>query len=165
MYPSGPAPPWASPNPGHASDAGYAPYPVYAKHDGYGPPPTGQGPPPGAGARGAGTHGTSAEPPPLPPRELKTKDRVILSADLILSTIDDSTRQLIEAGVINFGKVMGHKYGKDAGETSTMAARTAQNVGLVYIDMSGLGRRALVKRVGKHYVKSKFSSKGKAGKS
>ena len=48
-------------------------------------------------------------PPPLPPRELKTRDRVLLSADLILSTIDDSTRQLIEAGVVNFGKVMGHR--------------------------------------------------------
>ncbi|KAL1744751.1 hypothetical protein HDZ31DRAFT_63813 [Schizophyllum fasciatum] len=102
-------------------------------------------------------------PPPLPPRDLRTRDRVLLSADLILSTIDDSTRQLIEAGVVNFGKVMGHRYGQDAGETSTLAARTAQNVGLVYIDLSGLGRRALIKRAGKHYVKSRLGSKGKDG--
>ncbi|KAL1719997.1 hypothetical protein EV715DRAFT_251024 [Schizophyllum commune] len=148
-------PPWTSGPP--------SPHAVYDDGKETGPPPRGtSGPPPGFA--GTGASGAPGAPPPLPPRELKTRDRVLLSADLILSTIDDSTRQLIEAGVVNFGKVMGHRYGKDAGETSTMAARTAQNVGLVYIDLSGLGRRALIKRAGKHYVKSKFGGKNKTEK-
>ncbi|KAL1662014.1 hypothetical protein GGF50DRAFT_129074 [Schizophyllum commune] len=153
LYAPSSVPPWTSGPP--------SPHPGYGDGNETGPPPRGtSGPPPGVA--GSGGSGAPGAPPPLPPRELKTRDRVLLSADLILSTIDDSTRQLIEAGVVNFGKVMGHRYGKDAGETSTMAARTAQNVGLVYIDLSGLGRRALIKRAGKHYVKSKFGGKAKA---
>ncbi|EAU88380.1 hypothetical protein CC1G_05146 [Coprinopsis cinerea okayama7 len=99
----------------------------------------------------------SPVPPPLPPR-LSTKDKVLISADLILSTIDHSTRQLLDTGTAQLGKVMHHKYGEEAAESSTMIANTARNVGLVYVDMRGIGRRALLKRAGKTYVKSKFSS-------
>ena len=39
-------------------------------------------------------------------------------------------------------------------------AGTARNVGLVYIDMSGIGRRALLKRAGKTFLKARLSSTG-----
>lgn len=45
--------------------------------------------------------------PPTP--RLTTKDRMLISADLILSTLDNSTRKLLDAGADNFGKVMTHK--------------------------------------------------------
>lgn len=48
-------------------------------------------------------------PPPLPERKLKTKDHILISADLILSTIDDSARRVLDAGTEQIGKVMGHK--------------------------------------------------------
>lgn len=35
---------------------------------------------------------------------------------------------------------------------------TAKNVGLVYVDMTGMGRRALLKRAGRTFVKARFSS-------
>jgi spartin len=41
-----------------------------------------------------------------------------------------------------------------------MLTGTAKNVGLVYIDMRGVGRRALIKRVGKEYVKSRARTGG-----
>jgi spartin len=90
------------------------------------------------------------------------KDKVLISADLILSTIDHSTRQLIDTSTSQFGKVMHHKYGEEAAESSTLMANTARNVGLVYVDMRGIGRRALLKRVGKTYIKSKVSSRKNA---
>jgi spartin len=49
-------------------------------------------------------------PPPLPPRALKKKDHILISADLILSTIDDAARRILDAGTENVGKVVGHKY-------------------------------------------------------
>ncbi|KAG5219422.1 Senescence domain-containing protein [Salix suchowensis] len=56
--------------------------------------------------------------PPLPPRgpspanhQLSNTARLILSADLILATLDHSTRQVLNTGTERFGAVMGHKYG------------------------------------------------------
>jgi hypothetical protein len=37
---------------------------------------------------------------------------------------------------------------------------TTKNVGLVYIDMRGIGRRALLRKVGKEYVKSRVRGGG-----
>ncbi|KAH9483660.1 hypothetical protein JR316_0003130 [Psilocybe cubensis] len=104
----------------------------------------------------------SGGPPPIPPR-LSTKDHILISADLILSTIDHSTRRVLDTGTEQLGRVVGHKYGPEAAQSSLLMAGTARNVGLVYVDMRGIGRRALLKRAGKTYVKSKVSSnKGKS---
>ncbi|THU96322.1 hypothetical protein K435DRAFT_819454 [Dendrothele bispora CBS 962.96] len=96
--------------------------------------------------------------PPLPPRKLGTKGRLVLSADLILSTIDESIQKLLASGEKNIGAVVGHKYGAEAAQTSTYMTGTARNVALVYIDVRGMGRKALLKRAGKRYVKNKMSS-------
>jgi spartin len=57
---------------------------------------------------------------------------------------------------------MHHKYGPEAAESSLLAAGTARNVGLVYIDMKGIGRRALLRRAGMSFVKGRIqSTKGK----
>ena len=47
--------------------------------------------------------------PPMQPR-LSTKHRLLLSADLILSTLDHSTRQILDVGTDRLGAVVGHKY-------------------------------------------------------
>jgi spartin len=49
-----------------------------------------------------------------------------------------------------------HRYGEDAGNNARALTGTAKNVGVVYIDMRGIGRRALIKKVGKEYVSSKI---------
>ncbi|KAJ7090411.1 hypothetical protein B0H15DRAFT_930516 [Mycena belliarum] len=118
---------------------------------------------------------TISAAPPLPPRtnsgspmpstsgqeqaatKLSSTARILLSADLILSTIDVSTRRLLDSGTSNLGTVVGHKYGKEAGESSVMLAGTARNVALVYIDLRGIGRRALLRRTGKEFVKGRVS--------
>lgn len=119
----------------------------------------GLAPPPYTGAGSGSSRSPSpGPPPPLPPRKLTTKDRVLISADLILSTIDDSTRKILDAGTQQVGKVMHHKYGEEAAQSSLLMANTARNVGLVYVDVRGVGRRALLKRAGKNFVKARFSS-------
>ncbi|KAF9453641.1 hypothetical protein P691DRAFT_694194, partial [Macrolepiota fuliginosa MF-IS2] len=96
--------------------------------------------------------------PPLPPPKLSTTRRILISADLVLSTIDDSTRRLLDTGTENIGRVVHHKYGAEAAESSLLAAGTARNVALVYVDMKGMGRRALLRRAGMSFVKGQVQS-------
>ncbi|KAF7441158.1 hypothetical protein PC9H_001507 [Pleurotus ostreatus] len=100
--------------------------------------------------------------PPLPPRgpspanqPLSNTARLILSADLILATLDHSTRQVLDTGTERFGAVMGHKYGPEAKESSLMFAGSARNVALVYVDMRGIGRKAILKQAGMQFVKAR----------
>jgi len=99
----------------------------------------------------------SPQPPPLPPRNSNTKTRLILSVDLILSTLDDSMKRILNVGGQRLDAVVGHKYGADAAQSTSMMTGTAKNIGLVYIDMRGVGRKAIVKRVAKEYMKSHAS--------
>jgi spartin len=52
--------------------------------------------------------GPSQVPPPLPPR-LGTRAHFVLSADLILSTLEESTKQFLDVSTTKLGEVIGHK--------------------------------------------------------
>jgi len=51
------------------------------------------------------------------------------------------------------------RYGQEAGNISRMTGKSVTNVGLVYIDVKGVGRRALLTRAGKVVVKAKMGGK------
>lgn len=104
---------------------------------------------------------SSTPPPPLPPRNVGLIKRAILSADLIFSTLEYSGKQLLDVGSESLGNIAGHRYGPAAGENVRNLTGTAKNVAVVYVDMRGIGRRALIKKAGKHYAKSHFSSSEK----
>lgn len=118
---------------------------------GYSPSPT----------RGYTPSPSSTPPPALPPRNVGLIKRVILSADLILSTLEHSGKQLLDVSADSLGNIAGHRYGEAAGDNVRGMTGSARNVAVVYVDMRGIGRRALIKRVGKSYVKGKFSSSKK----
>ncbi|KAF8968303.1 hypothetical protein BDZ97DRAFT_1755350 [Flammula alnicola] len=169
LSPGGPPLPPRTPSP-TPSRSGFAPPPPYApavveKSSSLSaekpslPPRRTPSPAPPLPARaGTSAAGALTQPPPLPERRLKTKDHILISADLILSTIDDSTRRILDVGTEQIGKVVNHKYGPEAAQSSLLMAGTARNVGLVYVDMRGIGRRALLRRVGKTFVKAAVSS-------
>ncbi|RDB24224.1 hypothetical protein Hypma_008599 [Hypsizygus marmoreus] len=94
---------------------------------------------------------------PRPAVTLSKKERILLSADLIFATIDNETRRVLDTGTERIGAVVGHKYGEEAKETSLLMAGTARNVGLVYVDMRGIGRRALLKQAGMQLVRGRVS--------
>ncbi|KAF9066403.1 hypothetical protein BDP27DRAFT_1423925 [Rhodocollybia butyracea] len=96
-------------------------------------------------------------PPPLPPRSLK-KDlsKLILSADLILSTLDESAKQLLDVGGRNATRMVNHRYGSEAAQSTALVAGSVKNVGLVYIDLRGVGRKAIIRKVGKQFVKNQL---------
>ncbi|KAF2813152.1 uncharacterized protein BDZ99DRAFT_517438 [Mytilinidion resinicola] len=56
--------------------------------------------------------------------------------------------------------VVGHKYGPDAGSIAADLAGGVKNVGLVYIDVTGVSRRAVIKSVAKGMVVGKVKGGG-----
>ncbi|TCD63118.1 hypothetical protein EIP91_005990 [Steccherinum ochraceum] len=104
--------------------------------------------------------GASSTPPPPPPRKpLRTRDRVLLSANLILATVDDSAKRMFDVSSERLGAVIGHKYGPQAQQSTHLATHTARNVVLVYVDVSGFARRALITKTGKEFVKARVGSR------
>jgi spartin len=45
------------------------------------------------------------------------------------------------------------------GEASLLVGHSVRNVGLVYIDARGVGRRALLKKAGKKFIRAKLGKK------
>jgi len=112
LAPSGPPLPPRSPSPSYHGNEKSSSY--FPSEKGSAPPlpPRGTSPippslPPRAGASPGPTGGGFIDLPQQP--RLTTKDRILISADLILSTIDDSTRRVLDTGTVNIGKVVGHK--------------------------------------------------------
>ncbi|KAI8999085.1 hypothetical protein BD414DRAFT_476947 [Trametes punicea] len=102
---------------------------------------------------------TAPAPAPAPGRPLKKTEKLLLSANLVLATVDDSARRMFDVGSQQITAVVGHKYGTDAGRSAHLATHTARNVTLVYIDMQGLARRALIRKAGKEWVKARVGSR------
>ncbi|CUA71921.1 hypothetical protein RSOLAG22IIIB_09926 [Rhizoctonia solani] len=94
-------------------------------------------------------------PPPRPPRLL---NRILISTDLLLTTLEQSATQLVSHGTDAASKVAGHRYGPEAGAHTRHFGETVRNVGVVYVDARGVGRRALIKRAGKRMIKGRLGS-------
>ncbi|EEP82251.1 conserved hypothetical protein [Uncinocarpus reesii 1704] len=63
--------------------------------------------------------------------------------------IEQSARNLLESGSLAATTVVGHKYGDEARAATSHLTGGVKNVGLVYIDASGVSRRAILKSVAK----------------
>lgn len=51
-----------------------------------------------------------------------------------------------------------HKFGPDAGHATALLGGSVRNVAVVYIDVRGVGRRALLKGTAKGFVKTRLTS-------
>ncbi|KAG9099259.1 hypothetical protein FRC06_005456 [Ceratobasidium sp. 370] len=104
-------------------------------------------------------------PPNTPPRPPRLLNRLLISTDLLLTTLEQSAQQLVTHSTEAASTVAGHRrvaihsvYGPDVGATTQSMGETVRNVGVVYIDARGVGRRALVKRAGKRMIKGRLGS-------
>lgn len=115
--------------------------------------------PPPLPARGekSGTS-TPNQPPPLPPRK-RILNRLLMSTNLILTTIENCGQQLIVHTTDNLATGLGHKYGQEMDSAVRQMGDSVRNVGVVYVDMRGCGRRALIKRAGKRVIKGRMGKK------
>jgi spartin len=141
-----------SPQPTGASDTTKHPTPSLPPRS-RGPSPT----PPDTKPALPSRHATSSRgqsPLPAPaPQPLRTRTSLALSASLILSALEASSVRLVEAGGAAVTAAVSHKYGTTAGENAALAASTARNIVLVYVDVRGLRRRVVVKRVAKTWAR------------
>jgi len=79
-------------------------------------------------------------------------NKSMMAFSTVADGIDQAARNLLASTSIAATTVVGHKFGPEAGEISRSLSGGVKNVGLVYIDASGVSRRAIVKSVAKGMV-------------
>ena len=83
---------------------------------------------------------------------------------IAFSTIGDGIayagKNLLTTSGAAASTVVGHRYGPEAGSVATELAGGVKNVGLVYIDVTGVSRRAVIKSVAKGMVIGKVRGGG-----
>jgi spartin len=80
-------------------------------------------------------------------------NKSLIAFSTVADGIDQGARNLLTSGSTAATTVIGHRYGREAGElTQNLAGGALKNVGLVYIDAMGVSRRAVVKSVAKGMV-------------
>ncbi|KXL49391.1 hypothetical protein M433DRAFT_153337 [Acidomyces richmondensis BFW] len=99
---------------------------------------------------------------PLPPEEYKPG---LLNKSMIaFSTIADGIayggKNLLVSSGAAASTVVGHRWGQEAGSLAAELAGGVKNVGLVYIDVTGVSRRAVIKSVAKGMVVGKVRGGG-----
>jgi spartin len=93
----------------------------------------------------------------------KYKPGLLNKSLIAFSTIADgvsySGKTLLTHGGAAASAAVGHKYGAEAGSITSNLAGGIKNVGLVYIDVTGVSRRAVIKSVAKGMVVGKVKDK------
>ncbi|KAG8749619.1 hypothetical protein FRC14_001221, partial [Serendipita sp. 396] len=102
---------------------------------------------------------TNLSAPPPVPRKRRFLNRLLTSTDLLLTTVESSAHHLIGHTSTSASAVAHHKYGNDMGSAVGMVGDSMRNVGVVYIDARGVGRRALLRVAGKRILKAKMGGR------
>jgi spartin len=93
----------------------------------------------------------------------KYKPGLLNKSLIAFSTVADgisySGKNLLTHGGAAATAAVGHKYGAEAGSITSNLAGGVKNVGLVYIDVTGVSRRAIIKSVAKGMVVGKVKDK------
>lgn len=79
-------------------------------------------------------------------------NKSMIAFSTIADGIATSGKHLLEQSGAAATTVVGHRYGQEAGSITASLAGGVKNVGLVYIDVTGVSRRAVIKSVAKGMV-------------
>lgn len=94
------------------------------------------------------------------PRNPNILNKSLIAFSTVADSIDYASKSLLNSTSQAATQMVGHKYGAEAGEISKNLTGAFKNVGLVYIDASGVSRRAVVKGVAKGMVVGKVKGGG-----
>jgi spartin len=108
-----------------------------------------------AGAKLAGKDGERGAP-----RNPNILNKSLIAFGTVADSIDHAGRNLLASGSQAATTVVQHRYGDEAGQVVHNLAGSVRNVGLVYIDASGVSRRAVVRGVAKGMVVGKVKGGG-----
>lgn len=87
-------------------------------------------------------------------------NKSLIAFSTIADGIDYASKSLLGAGANAATTVVGHRYGEEARSVAYGLTGSVKNVGLVYVDASGVSRRAIVKGVAKGMVIGKVRGGG-----
>ncbi|RDL31983.1 Uncharacterized protein BP5553_09385 [Venustampulla echinocandica] len=87
-------------------------------------------------------------------------NKSLMAFSTIADGIDQAGRNLLASSSTAATTVVGHKYGPEAGNISRNIGGGFKNVGLVYIDATGVSRKAIIKSVAKGMVVGKVRGGG-----
>jgi spartin len=87
-------------------------------------------------------------------------NKSMIAFSTVMDGIAESGKTLLSTGGAAATTVVGHKYGEEAGSITGQLAGGVKNVGLVYIDVTGVSRRAVIKSVAKGMVIGKVRGGG-----
>lgn len=76
-------------------------------------------------------------------------NKSMMAFSTVADGIDYASRNLLSSGSTAATTVVGHRYGDEAKKVAGELAGGVKNVGLVYVDASGVSRRALIKSTAK----------------
>ena len=79
-------------------------------------------------------------------------NKSMIAFSTVADGIAESGRTLLTQSGSAASSMVGHKYGQEAGDLAGQMAGGVKNVGLVYIDVAGVSRRAVIKSVAKGMV-------------
>ncbi|QKX61904.1 uncharacterized protein TRUGW13939_09060 [Talaromyces rugulosus] len=79
-------------------------------------------------------------------------NKSLIAFSTLMDGIEESARTVLTSGGTAASTVIGHKYGAEAGSVASNLTSGFKNVGLVYIDASGVSRKAVLKSVAKGMV-------------
>ena len=87
-------------------------------------------------------------------------NKSMIAFSTIADGIEESGKRLLNSGGVAATTVVGHRYGTDARQIASEVAGGVKNVGLVYIDVAGVSRKAVLKSVAKGMVVGKVKGGG-----
>lgn len=87
-------------------------------------------------------------------------NKSLMAVNTIADGMEKAGRNLLESTSTATTTVVGHKWGAEAGEVSRSLSGGVKNVGLVYIDVTGVSRRAILKSAVKGMVVGKVAGGG-----
>jgi spartin len=87
-------------------------------------------------------------------------NKSLMAFSTIADGIDHAGRSLMHSGSTAATTMVTHRWGSEAGELSKHLSGSVKNVGLVYIDVTGVSRKAIIKAVGKGMVVGKVKGGG-----
>ncbi|KAI1377534.1 senescence-associated protein-domain-containing protein [Hypoxylon crocopeplum] len=87
-------------------------------------------------------------------------NKSLMAFTTVADGIDHATRNLLTSASSSTTSMVTHKWGAEAGELSKHLGGSVKNVGLVYIDVTGVSRKAIIKAVGKGMVVGKVKGGG-----
>lgn len=87
-------------------------------------------------------------------------NKSMMAFSTIADGVDQAGRHLLASTSTAASTVVGHKYGAEAGTISKHIGGGFKNVGLVYIDATGVSRKAIIKSVAKGMVVGKVKGGG-----